>query len=478
MNGKQSTSIDMTTGAILPKLLAMSLPLMASSVLQLLFNAADVVVVGNFASEHSLAAVGSTTALISLTINVFMGLSIGSNAVVSYFLGAKDDSNVSKAVHTSILLSLVSGAILTVVGLVFVEDFLRLMQTPIEAFALSAIYLRIYFCGMIAMMIFNFGSALLRAKGDTKRPLYYLAIAGVVNVGLNLLFVIVFHMDVEGVGYATIISQFISAALVLRCLRQETDAFRLELRKLCWDKAIVSRIFAVGIPAGFQGVVFSLSNVVIQSSINGFGPIVMAGSAAASSLEGFVWISMNAFSQCVLTFTSQNVGAKTYSRLNRIAFTACACSALTGLIFGNLTYYYGEFLLGIYDARPEVIESGMKRVFMVCCFYSTCGLMDCIVGSIRGMGYAITPTVVSLLGACGLRIVWIGTIFQIPQYHTESMLFLSYPISWVVTFLMHCVCYYYMRRRLPKNDGESARFDSRKVDEPIRVRRLKANVCH
>jgi len=477
MNGKKNTSIDMTTGAILPKLLAMALPLMASSVLQLLFNAADVVVVGNYASEHSLAAVGSTTALVSLTINIFMGLSVGSNAVVSFFLGAKDDANVGRAVHASILLSLVSGLLLTIVGLVFVEDFLRVMQTPVEAFALSAIYLRIYFCGMIATMLFNFGSALLRAKGDTKRPLYYLAFAGVVNVVLNLLFVIVFHMDVEGVAYATVISQFISAWLVLRCLQKETDAFRFEFRKLRWNKAIVARIFAVGIPAGFQGVVFSLSNVVIQSSINGFGPVAMAGSAAGASLEGFVWISMNAFSQCVLTFSSQNIGAKTYSRLNRIAFTACACSALTGLIFGNLVYVFGESLLSVYDARPEVVASGMRRLFMVCCFYATCGLMDSIVGSIRGMGYAITPTVVSLVGACGLRILWIGTIFQIPEYHTESMLFLSYPISWVVTFLMHCVCYCRIRRQFPKNDGETACSDACKAVKALPIRRFKAEVC-
>ena len=459
MDRKQSTSIDMTTGAILPKLLAMSLPLMASSVLQLLFNAADVVVVGNFASEHSLAAVGSTTALISLTINVFMGLSIGSNAVVSYFLGAKDDANVSKAVHTSILLSLVSGAILTVVGLVFVEDFLRLMQTPIEAFALSAIYLRIYFCGMIAMMIFNFGSALLRAKGDTKRPLYYLAIAGVVNVGLNLLFVIVFHMDVEGVGYATIISQFISAALVLRCLHQETDAFRLELRKLCWDKAIVSRIFAVGIPAGFQGVVFSLSNVVIQSSINDFGPIVMAGSAAAQNLEGCVWFTMNAFTHSALTFMSQNVGARKYSRLNRIAIVTCVCSALSGFVLGNVCYLFGPTLLGVFDQRPEAIEEGMVRVFYVCSFYWLCGLMDTLSGAIRGLGHNTTPTVVSLLGACGTRILWIGTLFQFPRFHTPGALFFSYPGSWALTFLVHLACYVVMRRAFGNTDGEPPRDD-------------------
>lgn len=443
----------MCSGSILPKLLKFSLPLMLSSVLQLLFNAADIIVVGNFASEHSLAAVGSTTALINLITNLFLGLSTSSNVLSANYMGAGDDDRVSKTVHTSLLISVISGLILTVIGVAFTEQMLIWMQTPEEVLDLSAVYLRIYFGGMVAMMIYNFGSALLRSKGDTKRPLYYLALSGVINIILNLVFVICFNMDVAGVGLATVISQCVSAFLVVRCLYKETDAFHFDFRKLKIDKKIMSKIFSIGIPAGFQGVVFSLSNVVIQSSVNSFGPVVMAGSAAAASIEGFVWVSMNSFSQGALTFTSQNIGAGKYSRINKIALIACSCAAVAGLVLGNLAYLFGTFLLGIYDPRPEIIEPGLIRMGLVCVLYFTCGLMDCIVGSIRGMGYAVTPTIVSLLGACGLRILWIFTIFQIPEYHTEFMLFVSYPVSWMITFLVHFICYIFMRRKFPKQDA-------------------------
>lgn len=444
--------IDMCSGPILPKLLKLTLPLLLSSILQLLFNAADIIVVGNFASDNSLAAVGSTSALVNLITNLFLGLSTGANVMTSRYMGAKDNERVSRTVHTSIFLSIVSGLILTVIGVLFADKMLTLMKTPAEVLDLSTLYLRIYFGGMVAMMIYNFGSSILRSKGDTKRPLYYLTFAGVINVVLNLIFVIFLKMDVAGVALATVISQCISAFLVIRCLIKETDAFHFDFRKLRPDKTITLKILGIGIPAGFQGVVFSLSNVVIQSSINSFGPVVMAGSAAAASIEGFVWVSMNAFSQGALTFTSQNIGAAKYSRINRIAFIACACAAVTGLVLGNLAYFFGEFLLGIYDPRPEIIQPGMTRMSLVCVFYFTCGLMDCIVGAIRGMGYAVTPTVVSLLGACGLRILWIFTIFSIPEYHTEFMLFLSYPLSWTITFAAHFICYLFMRRKFPKHD--------------------------
>ncbi len=444
--------IDMCSGPILPKLLKLTLPLLLSSILQLLFNAADIIVVGNFASDNSLAAVGSTSSLVNLITNLFLGLSTGANVMTSRYMGAKDNERVSKTVHTSIFLSIVSGLILTAIGVLFADKMLMLMKTPAEVLELSTLYLRIYFGGMVAMMIYNFGSSILRSKGDTKRPLYYLAFAGVINVVLNLIFVILLNMDVAGVALATVISQCISAFLVIRCLIKETDAFHFDFRKLRPDKTITLKILGIGIPAGFQGVVFSLSNVVIQSSINSFGPIAMAGSAAAASIEGFVWVSMNSFSQGALTFMSQNIGAAKYSRINRVAFISCACAAVTGLILGNLAYFFGEFLLGIYDPRPEIIQPGMTRMSLVCVFYFTCGLMDCIVGAIRGMGYAVTPTIVSLLGACGLRILWIFTIFAIPEYHTEFMLFLSYPLSWTITFAAHFICYLFMRRKFPKKD--------------------------
>ncbi|MBR4023635.1 MAG: MATE family efflux transporter [Ruminococcus sp.] len=448
--------IDMCSGTILPKLLRLTLPLMLSSVLQLLFNAADIIVVGNFAGENSLAAVGSTTALVNLITNLFLGLSTSANILTSMFMGAGKNERVNKTVHTSICLSIASGLIMTVFGVIFADKLLILMNTPKEILSLSTLYLRIYFFGMTAMMIYNFGSSVLRSKGDTKRPLYYLTFAGIINVLLNLLFVIVFKMDVAGVALATAISQCISAFLIIRCLMKEDDAFRFEFRKMRFDRKIVARMLKIGIPAGFQGVVFSLSNVVIQSSINGFGAIVMAGSAAAASIEGFIWVSMNSFSQGALTFMSQNIGGGKYTRINRIAVITCACAAVTGIILGNAAYFLAEPLINIYDSRAAVVEAGTIRMGLVCCFYFTCGLMDCIVGNIRGMGFAVTPTIVSLIGACGLRILWIATIFQIPRFHTEFMLFLSYPITWIITFAVHLICYIFMRKKFPKEDKISA----------------------
>ncbi|MBR5091544.1 MAG: MATE family efflux transporter, partial [Ruminiclostridium sp.] len=414
-----------------------------------------IIVVGNFASEHSLAAVGSTTALVNLMTNLFLGLSTGANVLASHYLGAGDGNRVSKTVHTAVLLSVISGLFLTAVGCLFADDLLALMQTPEEVLGLSALYLRIYFAGMTAMLIYNLGSSILRAKGDTKRPLVFLTVSGVVNVVLNLLFVIVFQMDVAGVALATVISQCLSAFLIVRCLMKETDSFRLEPGKLKMDGATVAKMLKIGVPAGFQGVVFALSNVVIQSSVNGFGSTVMAGSAAAASIEGFIWVSMNAFSQGALTFTSANIGAGKYSRVNRIAVISCACAATAGLVFGNLAYLLGRPLLGIYDPRPEVIEAGLVRMSLVCTMYCTCGLMDCIVGSIRGMQYAVTPTIVSMLGACGLRILWIFTGFTLPEFHTEFWLFMSYPASWIITFLVHLICFFFMRRKLPASDADS-----------------------
>lgn len=443
-------SIDMTDGPILKKLLALTIPLLLSSVLQLLFNAADIIVVGNFASENSLAAVGSTSSLINLMTNLFLGLSVGANVLASQFMGAKDLKNLNKTVHTAIFLSISCGILLTGIGVLFADKLLSLMQTPWEVLTLSTLYLRIYFCGMPAMMVYNFGSSILRAKGDTKRPLYFLTLAGVINVVLNLYFIIGLGMDVDGVALATIISQYVSATLIVICLMREEEAFRLSFKKLIPDKRLVAKILQVGIPAGFQGVVFSLSNVVVQSSINSFGPIVMAGSAASASIEGFVWVSMNAFSQGAITFMSQNIGGGKYGRMTKITVTTCACAAVTGLVMGSLVCLFGPQLLGIYDPRPEILEPGLTRLNIVCGMYFICGLMDCIVGNIRGMGYAVAPTVVSLIGACGIRILWIFTIFQIPRFHTDFVLFLSYPISWGITYLAHLVCYIFMRRRYPK----------------------------
>lgn len=446
--------LDMTTGALLPKMLRFALPLMASSLLQLLFNAADVAVVGKFAGDNSLAAVGSTSSLINLMTNLFLGLSIGANVLSAKYTGAGDKAGTSKVVHTAITVSFLSGCILTIIGLIFAPQFLALMKSPDGVIGLASLYLRVYFLGMPAMMLYNFGSSLLRSKGDTKRPLYFLTIAGVLNVVLNLIFVIVFHMDVAGVALATVISQYLSAALVFRCfLKEEDEAFRVVISKLKFDISTLWGLVKIGVPAGVQGVVFSFSNVIIQSSVNGFGEIFIAGSSAAASIEGFVWVSMNAFHQAALTFTSQNIGARKYSRINKIMLRSQGCAIVAGLVFGNLAFLFGRPLLQIYTDTPASIDAGMIRLSIICTTYCLCGMMDAIVGSIRGMGYGVTPTIVSILGACVLRLVWIATIFQVPQYHTPEVLFLSYPVSWAITFLTHLVCFLIMRRKFPKQDA-------------------------
>ncbi len=450
---QRRNSIDMCSGPILPKLLQLVVPLMISSVLQLLFHAADIIVVGNFGSENSLAAVGSTGSLVNLLTNLFLGLSVGSNVLAARYIGARDKKSLSTTVHTAICLSLIGGAVLTVIGVLFAEQFLIWMQSPEKVRGLSAQYLQIYFCGMIPMLAYNMGSAILRAKGDTKRPLLYLTLAGILNVCLNLVFVIAFKMDVAGVALATVISQCLSAVLILRCLsREEDEGIRFDWRKLRLDMASVKQILRVGVPASFEGVVFCISNVVLQSFVNGFGEIVMAGCAAAASIEGFVYVSMNAFSQGVMTFTSQNVGAGKYSRINRILLTTGICSGLAGLLFGNMAYFFGEPLLGIYDPRPEIVESGLIRMQFIGRLYFLCGIMDVVGCCIRGMGYSTTPTVVSLMGACALRLLWVFTVFQIPEYHTQTVLFMSYPITWSVTFLAHMGCFFYLRRKLPRED--------------------------
>ncbi len=442
--------IDMCSGSILKKMLLFAVPLMCSSILQLLFNAADIIVVGQYAGDHSLAAVGSTTSLINLLTNLFLGLSVGSNVLAAHFYGAKQDKDLSETVHTSILLSLLSGVFLSVVGMVGAKQILMWMDTPAEVLPLATVYLRIYFLGMPAMMAYNFGSAILRAIGDTKRPLYYLTLAGVVNVLLNLLFVIRFHMDVAGVATATVISQCLSAILVLWCLTREEGAIRLNIRRLRIYPEKFIKILQVGIPAGFQGVVFSLSNVVIQASVNSFGATVVAGNSAALNIEGFVYVAMNAFHQAAISFTSQNMGAAKYERINKILITAELCVLVVGTLLGNLVVYFGYPLLSLYTNSAEVAVAGMVRLKIICSVYALCGMMDVMVGSLRGMGYAIMPMIVSLIGACGLRLLWIFTFFRMEQFHTPTSLYLTYPVSWTLTFLVHVICFIVVRRRLNK----------------------------
>lgn len=442
--------LDMCSGSIPKKMLIFTLPLMLSSILQLLFNAADIVVVGRFAGDTALAAVGSNTALINLLTNLFIGLSIGANVLAARHYGAGETAELSKTVHTSMLLSVFSGLALTAVGIIFAKQLLILMKTPEEVLGPASLYLRIYFLGMTSLMIYNFGSALLRAVGDTRRPLVYLFCSGVINVALNILFVVLFKMDVAGVALATAISETVSAVLVVRCLMHETGGIQLILSELRFDKKKFAGIIRVGLPAGFQGVIFSLSNVVIQSSVNLFGPVVVAGNSAAQNLEGFVYVAMNSFYQSTISFTSQNMGAKKYDRITKILVCGLTCVVVTGLTLGWMGLLFGRQLLGIYSSNPEVIEAGMYRMRVVFSIYFLCGIMDVMVGGLRGIGYSVMPMIVSLIGACGIRLLWIATVFNIDSFHNVTTVYLSYPVSWIITDIAHVVCYIIVRKKLAK----------------------------
>ncbi len=438
--------IDMCSGSVFGKMLLFALPLMCSSILQLLFNAADIVVVGRFAGDNALAAVGANTALINLLTNLFVGLSVGTNVLTAQYYGAKRERDLKETVHTSMLLSLYSGLLLTVVGLIGAPKLLELMQAPPEVLNLAVLYLRIYFLGMASMMVYNFGSAILRAVGDTKRPLYYLLGAGIVNVVLNLFFVIVCHLGVAGVAMATVISQTISAFLVVRCLVREQGGIHLDLKALAITKEKLGKIMQIGLPAGFQGTVFSLSNVVIQSAVNSFGNIAVAGNSA--DIEGFVYMAMNAFHQATISFTSQNYGARAYKRIYKILFAGELFVIVTGVVLGNLAVLLGESLLGIYSPSAEVITAGMARLKIICTLYALCGVMDVLVGALRGIGYSIIPMIVSLVGACGLRLLWIATVFQIPEYHSLTTVYLSYPITWTITLTVHAITFALAARKV------------------------------
>ena len=433
--------LDMTKGPIFKELIIFSVPLILSGVLQLLFNAADVIVVGRFAGDNSLAAVGSTSSFINLMLNLFIGISIGSSVVSANYFGAGKIRELRNTVHTSMLLSIYSGIGLTVLGVIFARPILHLMQAPEEVLVLAVLYLRIYFAGISATVIYNFGSALLRAKGDTQRPLYILMVAGVINVILNLIFVILFRMDVAGVALATVISQIFAAGFVVALLMREEDGFKLEIKKLKIHKYILIRIIKIGVPAGFQGMMFSISNMVIQSSVNSFGPIVIAGSSAGINIEGFVYLAMNGFSQGALTFVSQNMGAGQKDRIKKLMFISLLTVLVVGEGLGFLVVIFARQILGVYSKNPLVIEAGIRRLTVICSTYALCGIMDTMSNIIRGIGHSLLPMVVCIVGVCVFRIVWLSTIFLTPQFHTEFIIFVSYPISWTVTFIAHCVCF-------------------------------------
>lgn len=434
-----ANELDMTSGPLLKKIIVFTIPVLLSGVLQLLFNAADIIVVGNFSGDNAMAAVGSTASLVSLMTNLFIGISAGANVAVANFYGSKDDEAVQETVHTSVILSVVGGAGLMLIGLLLARPILELMGSPEAVLPLSALYLRIFFLGMPGSLLFNFCASILRATGDTKHPLYYLSVAGILNVVLNLFFVIVLNMSVAGVALATIISQYVSAFLIVRRMTRLNSSIRIQWSKLRVSKSKLLRILRVGIPAGIQSSLFALSNVVIQSAINSFGEVVMAANTASTNIEGFVYIAMNSVYQAAMNFSGQNYGAGRYKRLHKVLFECLGLVTFVGLVLGGGAYLFGRPLLHIYTDSAMVITFGLQRMEIICLTYFLCGWMDTIVGVMRGMGYGIMPMLVSLVGSCLFRILWVQTIFQV--YHTLPMLYISWPITWVITFLMHVVCY-------------------------------------
>ena len=448
---KKSYEIDMCDGPLLSKILLFSVPLMMSGILQLLFNAADIIVVGRFAGSSALAAVGSTSSLINLLINVFVGLSVGVNVLVAKYYGGQREKDMSETVHTAVLTSLLSGLFLVILGGIAARPLLHLMGTPDDVLDQAVLYMRIYFLGMPVLMVYNFGAAILRAIGDTRRPLYFLFMAGVVNVALNLFFVIGLGMGVDGVGWATVISEHVSALLVLKSLMEAPGALKLNLKELRIHPKKLKRIVKIGLPAGMQGATFSISNVLIQSSVNSFGSIAMAGNTASANIEGFVYTAMNAVYQTNLSFTSQNLGGRKYSRINRIMYICLAVVTVVGITLGITAVLAGDLLLGIYSSDAQVLRYGMLRLEIICGTYFLCGIMDCMVGSLRGLGYSVIPMFVSLTGACGFRVLWVFTVFA--AYRSLDVLYLSYPVSWAITAIAHMITFRKIRRKIPRQDA-------------------------
>lgn len=437
---------SMLEGPLLSSIIFYTIPIIMTSVLQLLFNAADLIVVGRFCGSVSVGAVGATGSLTALMVNLFVGLSIGAGVAVAHGIGSRDEEQVSNAVHTALPLALLGGAILTAIGLLFSEPLLMLMGTPENTLPLSVVYMKIYFCGITFTVVYNFCAAILRAAGDTRSPLIFLTIAGVVNVILNVVFVTLLHMNVAGVALATTISQAIAAVLVVRALMKRTDACRLQLRKMRFYKHQLIKIVRIGLPAGIQSSLFSISNVLIQSSINSFGDIFVSGNAAATNLENFLYVSLNSFHQTTVNFVGQNVGARQYRRANNTVWICQSCVLVVGIAMGTAIWAFGEQLLGIYISdSPEAIQYGMIRFVYVTLPYFVLGLLDVSTGALRGYGKSLTPMIISVLGICGIRVMWIFTVFQLPAFHNPKWLYLSYPISWVVTLVVQMIFFFRVR---------------------------------
>lgn len=447
-------SQSMLQGPLFSSIISYTIPIMLTGLLQLLFNAADLVVVGRFCGSISVAAVSATGAIINLIVNLFIGLSVGAGVAVAHALGGHQDEEVHRTVHTALPVALVSGIILTVVGVFFSDTFLELMGTPISVLPLSTIYMQIYFAGMTFSMVYNYCASILRAAGDTKSPLLFLTIAGVVNVGLNVVFVTVLHMDVAGVALATTISQAISAILVVIALMHRTDACKLDLKLMRFYKKPLQKMIRIGLPAGIQGSLFSISNVIIQSSINSFNnEILMSGNGAASNLEGFVYVMMNSFHQTAVNYIGQNKGAHQFDRIKKIFSICILYVSIVGFASGFLLWFFGKELLGIYITdSQDAINFGITRLTYIALPYFVCGMMDVSTGGLRGLGASTVPMVISVLGVCGIRILWIYTIFQLPQFHTQECLYLSYIISWLITFTAQTVAFIMVYKKQKRLD--------------------------
>jgi putative MATE family efflux protein len=420
----------------------------------LLFNAADMIVVGQFAGKQPLAAVGATGALINLLVNIFMGLSVGTSVVVAQNFGAQDYKGIHDSVHTSIAISIIGGFFVMVIGLLFCEPLLEYMGTPDDIIHLSTLYMKIYFLGMPANMVYNFGAAILRASGDSKRPMYYLSISGVINVILNLFFVLVLHMTVDGVAWATVISQYISVALILLSLMKNHSHIQFIPTQLRIDRNKLIDIIRIGVPAGIQNILFSVSNILIQSAVNSFGSTMVAASTASSNIEGFIGTTSNAYYNAAITFAGQNMGAKKYKRIDSIAKICTLLVFATWIVVGGATLLFGRSLLSIYVNEADVIDLGMKRLQVMMITYFTGGLMNVYPGLIRGMGYSFLPMVVTLVGVCLMRIVWLATVFA--WYPTVVVLFLCYPVTWGLTSIGHIITFLFLRKKVYKKDAENS----------------------
>lgn len=440
----------MCNGSIMDKLISFSLPLMVSGILQLAFNAVDIIVVGRFSGSQALAAVGSTTALINVFTNLFIGISLGANVLAARFYAAGKDREMSETVHTSITLALISGITMAVIGVLLAKWALEIMGTPDDVIGQSALYMRIYFMGMPFFMLYNYGAAILRAIGDTKRPLIFLIISGIANAALNMTLVILFHMGVAGVAIGTIISQLISCVLVLTCLYRSEGSYQLRFSKLKINGAYMEQIFQVGVPAGIQSTVINLSNALLQSSVNSFGSIAMAGYTAANNILGFLYMSVNSITQACMSFTSQNYGVGKLKRMDKVLRDCAILSISIAAVLGGLAYSFGPQILTVYTSDPKVINCGMEILAYTSITYFLCGIMDLFPGALRGMGYSAVPMVLSVIGTVGTRIVWVFGIF--PNHRSLSVLFVSYPVSWIITIVLQVVCFYFVRKRVHQKE--------------------------